>query len=73
MDYLLQVADFNVEFKEGEEVKILSQNLEKYVKSHQAIIHTEDCFEKFMQIFLNLAKSDKIKFCGEYIFITYSS
>lgn len=68
MDYLLQVADFNVEFKEGEEVKILSQNLEKYVKSHQAIIHTEDCFEKFMQIFLNLAKSDKIKFCGEYIF-----
>lgn len=68
MDYLLQVADFNVEFKEGEEVKILSQNLEKYVKSHQAIIHTEDCFEKFMRIFLNLAKSDKIKFCGEYIF-----
>lgn len=68
MDYLYQLADFNVEFKEGEEVKILNQNLEKYVKSHQMIIHTEDCFEKFMQIFLNLAKSDKIKFCGEYIF-----
>ena len=68
MDYLFQVAEFDKEFKEGEEVKLLNRNLEKYIKSHQDITHTENCFEKFMQIFLNLAKSNKINFCSEYIF-----
>jgi len=68
MDYLFQVAEFDIEFIESKEIKLLNQNLEKYVKSHQDLTHTEDCFEKFMQIFLNLAKSDKIKFCSEYIF-----
>lgn len=68
MDYLFQVAEFDKEFAEGEEVKLLNQNLEKYIKSYQDLTHTEDCFEKFMQIFLNLAKSNKINFCSEYIF-----
>ena len=70
MDYLFQIADFDKEFKESESVKLLKQNLEQYLKNHTDMIHTENCFEKFMQIFLTLAKTDKIKFGSEYIFNT---
>ncbi len=68
MDILFQIANFNPEFKNSEEIQLLNKNLETYIKSHQDITHTEDCFEKFMAIFLTLAKSDKIEYGSEYVF-----
>lgn len=67
MDYLFQVADFDKEFKEREEVKLLNQNLEKYIKSHQDLTHTDDCFEKFMQIFYMLVKNGTLKHGVDYV------
>ena len=67
MDYLFQVAEFDKEFKEGEEVKLLNQNLEKYIKSHQDLTHTDDCFEKFMQIFYMLVKNGTLKHGIDYV------
>ena len=67
MDYLFQVAEFDKEFKEGEEVKLLNQNLEKYIKSHQDLTHTDDCFEKFMQIFYMLVKNGALKHGVDYV------
>lgn len=67
MDYLYQLADFNVEFKEGEEVKILNQNLINYIKSYEDIVHTDDCFDKFIQIFYMLAKNRVLKHGIDYM------
>lgn len=67
MDYIYQLADFNVEFKEGEEVKILNQNLINYIKSYEDIVHTDDCFDKFIQIFYMLAKNRVLKHGIDYI------
>lgn len=68
MDILYQVANFSKDFKGGKEIQTLKQNLESYIKSYQDITHTEDCFEKFMAIFLILAKSNKIQYGSEYVF-----
>lgn len=68
MDILHHVANFSKDFKEGKEIQTLKQNLESYIKSYQDITHTEDCFEKFMAIFLILAKSNKIQYGSEYVF-----
>ena len=68
MDILYKVANFSKDFKSGKEIQILNQNLENYIKSYQDITHTEDCFEKFMAIFLILAKSNKIQYGSEYVF-----
>ena len=68
MDYLYQLAGFDEKFLQSDEIKLLHKNLENYVKSHQDMTHTEDCFEKFLRIFLTLAKSNKIQYGSEYIF-----
>lgn len=68
MDILYQIANFSKDFKGGKEIQTLKQNLESYIKSYQDITHTEDCFEKFMAIFLILAKSNKIQYGSEYVF-----
>ena len=68
MDILYQVANFSKDFKGGKEIQTLNQSLESYIKSYQDITHTEDCFEKFMAIFLILARSNKIQYGSEYIF-----
>lgn len=68
MDILFQIANFTTEFKNSAEIQLLNQNLEAYIKSHQDITHTEDCFEKFMAIFLILVKSDRIEYGSEYVF-----
>ena len=68
MDILYQVANFSKDFKGGKEIQTLNQSLESYIKSYQDITHTEDCFEKFMAIFLILAKSNKIQYGSEYVF-----
>ncbi len=67
MDILFQIANFTTEFKNSAEIQLLNQNLEAYIKSHQDITHTEDCFEKFMAIFLILVKSDRIEYGSEYV------
>lgn len=68
MDILYHVANFSKDFKGGKEIQTLNKNLESYIKSYQDITHTEDCFEKFMAIFLILAKSNKIQYGSEYVF-----
>ena len=68
IDILFQIANFSADFKKSEDLKALNMNLESYIKSYQDITHTEDCFEKFMAIFLNLAKSNKIQYGSEYVF-----
>lgn len=68
IDILFQIANFSANFKKSEDLKALNMNLESYIKSYQDITHTEDCFEKFMAIFLNLAKSNKIQYGSEYVF-----
>lgn len=67
MDYLFQAAKFDKEFQNSEEIKLIQQNLEIYIKTHQEIISTEDCFDKFMQIFYQLAKCRVIKHGIDYI------
>ncbi len=67
MDYLFQIAEFDEEFKQSDEIKLLNQNLEIYIKAHQDITHTEDCFEKFIQIFYMLAKSGILKHGVDYV------
>lgn len=67
MDYLYQIAGFDNEYSKSNEMLTLNQNLENYVKSHQDMIHTEDCFEKFMQIFYMLAKNRTIKHGVDYV------
>lgn len=68
IDYLYQIAGFDKNFLQSNEIKLLHKNLENYVKSHQDMTHTEDCFEKFLRIFLVLATSNKIKYGSEYVF-----
>lgn len=67
IDYLFQIAEFDKEFIESEVVKLLNQNLEEYLKNHNDMIHTEDCFEKFMQIFFMLAKSRVLRNGIDYV------
>lgn len=67
MDYLFQIAEFDKEFNKSKEVILLNQNLEQYLKNHTDMIHTEDCFEKFMQIFYMLAKSRALKNGIDYV------
>ena len=68
MDYLYQLAGFDEKFLQSDEIKLQHKNLEDYIKSHQDLTHTEDCFEKFLRIFLTLAKSNKIQYGSEYVF-----
>lgn len=68
MDLLLRVVGFNKDFYESEEYKILDENFSAYVKSYKTAVHTQDCFEKFLEIFLLLAKQNKINYGDEYIF-----
>lgn len=68
MDLLFKVAGFNEDFYESDECKTLNENFEKYVKSYDTTVHTQDCFEKFLDIFLILAKQNKINYGDEYVF-----
>ena len=68
MDYLYYLANFDASFRQSEELKVLLANIENYVKSLQDLTHTEDVFEKFLRIFLPLAKSGRIQYGSEYVF-----
>ncbi len=70
MDLLFIVADFNQNFYESEEYKTLEENFTQYIRAYESTVHTQDCFEKFLEIFLILAKQNKISYGNEYVFST---
>lgn len=70
MDLLFKVADFAENFYEGEQYKTLIANFANYIKSYETAVSTQDCFEKFLEIFLILAKQNKINYGNEYVFNT---
>jgi len=68
MDLLFKVAGFAESFYEGVQYKTLIANFANYIKSYETAVSTQDCFEKFLEIFLVLAKQNKINYGNEYVF-----
>ena len=60
-DLLFTAANFDKDYLQSDEIKLFQSNLENYTKAYQDMTHTEDVFEKFLRIFLLLAKSGKIQ------------
>lgn len=68
MDLLFKVADFDSDFFEGPEYKLLEENFAQYILTYETSVHTQDCFDKFLEIFLVLVKQGKLNYGREYIF-----
>ena len=68
MDLVFTAAKFNEDYLNSDEIMLLYSNLEDYIKSYKDLTHTEDVFEKFLHIFLLLAKSGRIQYGSEYTF-----
>lgn len=67
-DLLFTAANFDKDYLQSDEIKLFRLNLENYTKAYQDMTHTEDVFEKFLRIFLLLAKSGRIQYGSEYVF-----
>ena len=67
-DLLFTAANFDKDYLQSDEIKLFQSNLENYTKAYQDMTHTEDVFEKFLRIFLVLAKSGRIQYGSEYVF-----
>lgn len=67
-DLLFTAANFDKDYLQSDEIKLFQSNLENYTKAYQDMTHTEDVFEKFLRIFLLLAKSGRIQYGSEYVF-----
>lgn len=68
IDLLFTAANFDKDYLQSDEIKLFRLNLENYTKAYQDMTHTEDVFEKFLRIFLLLAKSGKIQYGSECVF-----